>query len=191
MNIQNNWSAIRQHYADLNSQINSCVSSEWAIDPYSWDMGKHMIFMTPIEENFWADCREADLILYPQYPACGYFLDFANPVAKVGIECDGKAFHTDKERDAFRQSVLEKNGWIIYRITGKECNEDWDESGKTPPFGRVLADHIGSTHGIKRARRKDRSMGARHVGEIAVESITSIFQKILGDSSSVNAGDSA
>ncbi len=188
MNTQNNWAAIRQHYADLNSQINACEPSEWAIDPYSWDMGKNMIFMTPIEENFWADCREADLILYPQYPSCGYFLDFANPVAKVGIECDGKAFHMDKKRDAFRQSVLEKNGWCIYRITGKECNEDWDENGETPPYGRVLADHIGRTHGIKRIQRQDRPIGAQQVGEIAVCMIARMFQQILGDLPSAGNG---
>jgi very-short-patch-repair endonuclease len=191
MTAQNNWTAIKRHYADLNLRINACASNEWAVDPYSWDMGKNMIVMTPIEENFWADCREADLILYPQYPACGYFIDFANPAAKVGIECDGKAFHMDKERDALRQSVLEKAGWTIYRITGKECNENWDENGVKPPFGRVLADHIGSFHGIKRMRSKDQVSGARHVGEIAVDGMTQLFQQILGELPDSKAGESA
>jgi very-short-patch-repair endonuclease len=161
----NNWDAIRAHYARINHLIEAAPRNEWACDPYLWDAGKNMISMTPIEENFWADCREADLILYPQYPACGYFIDFANPAARVGIECDGRAFHTDKARDAHRQGVLEDNGWTIYRIGGRECNENWDECSKKAPAGRLLADQIGELHNIK--RREFERKGTRPVGLIA------------------------
>lgn len=155
MNPPNKWNAIRQHYARYSERIQATPRNEWAMDPYMWDMGQHMIFMTPIEENFWADCRDADLILYPQYPACGYFIDFANPAAKVGVECDGRAYHTDKARDAHRQGVLERSGWTIYRIGGRECNEHWDEENGRPPSGRLLADRIGQEYGIKRRERLD------------------------------------
>ena len=161
MTTQNNWTAIKAHYAKLNKQILSCPSNKWAADPYAWDMGQRIIFMTPIEENFWADCREADLILYSQYPACGYFIDFANPAAKVGIECDGKAFHVDKERDEYRQGVLERAGWSIFRISGRECNENWDSD--MPPAGRRLANLIGRNFRIKRA---EHSSGTRLAGDI-------------------------
>lgn len=161
----NNWDSIRAHYAKVNHLIKAAKRNEWACDPYLWDAGKHMIFMTPIEENFWDDCREADLILYPQYPACGYFIDFANPAAKVGIECDGRAFHADKARDERRQGVLEDNGWTIYRIGGRECNENWSDDSSKAPAGRILADQIGRLHNIK--RREADQKGARHVGAIA------------------------
>lgn len=164
MKSSNNWGAIRAHYASYEKRIMASRANEWAIDPYLWDAGKNMIFMTPIEENFWADCRDADLILYPQYPACGYFIDFANPVAKVGIECDGKAFHLDAERDARRQSVLERAGWAIFRISGRECNEIWDAD--VPPTGRRLAESIGLNFGIK---REVRHSGTRQAGEVFMD----------------------
>ena len=163
MTAQNNWNAIKRHYAELSDRIKATPRNEWACDPYSWDAGKNMIFMTPIELNFWSDCRQADLILYPQYPACGYFLDFANPVSKVGIECDGRAFHMDKDREAKREGVLVRNGWKIYRIEGWQCNQEWDEETCRPPFGREMADFIGAFHGIK--RREKQSSNPRHVGE--------------------------
>lgn len=163
MTAQNNWGAIKRHYAKYHQRIMSAPRDEWALDPYLWDMGQHMIFMTPIEENFWADCLEADLILYPQYPANGYFIDFANPVAKVAIECDGRAFHMDKERDAKREAVLVRNGWKMYRIEGWQCNQNWNEETGRAPFGRELADCIGADHRISR-RRKPPSI-PRQVGE--------------------------
>lgn len=172
MNQKNNWGEIKRHYRLLSDRILKTPRNEWACDPYLWDAGMHMIFMTPIEENFWADCRDADLILYPQYPACGYFIDFANPVARVGIECDGRAFHMDKARDDHRQGVLEDNGWTIYRIGGRECNENWNEETGRPPFGRRLADHIGANHGIRRNERPDR--GFVHVGLLMAARLTQL-----------------
>lgn len=172
MSANNKWNEIRAHYAAHEKRILSCSANRWAIDPYLWDQGKGMIFMTPIEENFWADCRDADLILYPQYPACGYFIDFANPVAKVGIECDGKAFHLDSERDARRQSVLERAGWSIFRITGRECNENWDED--RPPAGRRLAELIGRNHGIK---CKHQYSGTKTAGEIFSIRFEDLFRR--------------
>ena len=175
MSQLNKWDEIRRHYAKFNRQIMATPRDRWAIDPYLWDCGKHMIFMTPIEENFWADCRDADLILYPQYPACGYFIDFANPVAMVGIECDGRAFHEDKERDAKRQSVLESRGWTIYRITGRDCNENWCEETGTPPKGRLLADEIGRRHGVKRSH--DGSGECRSIREMVAAFFLRVEQR--------------
>lgn len=146
----NNWRAIRAHYAEFGPEILAYRRDEWAIDPYQWDMGSGMIQMTPIEMNFWADARNANAVLYPQWPACGYFLDFANPVAKVAIECDGHAYHLDREADAKRQAKLEAAGWTIYRISGRECNMDYDEETHAESPGKVLIDRICADHGIKR-----------------------------------------
>lgn len=183
MSPQNKWAEIKRHYQKHNRWILAGEKNEWAIDPYLWDCSKQMIFMTPIELNFWADCRNENLVLYPQYPACGYFMDFANPVAKVGIECDGKIFHTDKEADAYRQHVLESEGWTIYRITGRECNEDWreefdDETGREiciEPAGVTLAKRIGQEHGIKRMQVASR--GPRLIGEISEDLITRLIER--------------
>jgi very-short-patch-repair endonuclease len=182
MNPKNKWNEIKRYYQQQNRWILTSPKNEWAIDPYLWDCGRQMIFMTPIELNFWADCRNENLVLYPQYPACGYFMDFANPVAKVGIECDGQMYHTDTEADAYRQHTLENEGWTIYRITGRECNEDWreeydEESDRDlciAPAGVNLAKRIGQEHSIKRMAGK--SQGARRVGDFADEWIAHLIE---------------
>jgi hypothetical protein len=63
-----------------------------------------------------------------------YFIDFAHPLKKIAIECDGKDFHLNKEKDQIRSRVLRDLGWTIYRISGSDCkrvpgNEyfDYDE----------------------------------------------------------------
>lgn len=103
MNLQtNDWQTVKAFYDFYNPKIMRGVQNEWVIDPYAWDMGA--IRMTPIESWFWQDIRQANAVLYPQYPVAGCFLDFANPVAKVGIECDGHAYHLDKEKDRQRDA---------------------------------------------------------------------------------------
>jgi very-short-patch-repair endonuclease len=47
----------------------------------------------------------------------------------AGIECDGAAYHSlksAKDRDIYRQSVLEDNGWKIFRIWSRDW---WKDSG--------------------------------------------------------------
>ncbi len=92
----------------------------------------------------------------------------------VGIECDGRAFHMDEERDAKRETVLVRNGWTIYRIEGWRCNQNWDEVTGKPPFGRELANHIGESHGIR--RREKPATGSRLVGEIANEMMARLLR---------------
>jgi very-short-patch-repair endonuclease len=75
---------------------------------------------TPIEMAVWQDIRSCGLPFYPQIPACGYFLDFANPFLKIAIECDGAEFH-DYAKDSIRDKKLEENGWIVFRISGSKC----------------------------------------------------------------------
>lgn len=148
---KNKWVSIRAHYKKHATAILAERRDEWAIDPYSWgDFDSAIIFLTPIEEWFWADARTADLILYPQYPVGGFFVDFANPVAKVAIECDGAAFHADKAKDLARDQELSRLGWTVYRITGADCRKDFDEVTMQPSGSASLCRRIGLLHGIKR-----------------------------------------
>lgn len=122
--LQNDWNRLRAHYAALNPLILSQVKNEWAIDAYEWDNG--MMRMTAIEQWLWSDIREQNAIFYPQYPVGRFFVDFANPVAKVAIECDGAAFHQDKAKDRARDDILNAMGWKVYRISGSDCRTESD-----------------------------------------------------------------
>jgi very-short-patch-repair endonuclease len=143
-----NWNLIKEYYDLMDQKILKEAKNEWAIDAYAWDTG--LITMTPIERWFWSDIRKANAVLYPQYPAHGFFLDFANPVAKVGIECDGRDFHLDKEKDAKRDALLGKHGWMVYRISGSDCMKEFDEESNTPSASMEFIRHICNVHGISR-----------------------------------------
>jgi hypothetical protein len=129
-----NWDAIKAFYEAHKSSI-LASANEWGIDPYSWESDAGVTF-THIEQAMWSDIRMEGAIFYPQYPVLGYFVDFANPVAKVIIECDGAEFHKDKQKDDIRDANLRKHGWTVYRFTGsqcmKDCREGFDQDGN--PF---------------------------------------------------------
>jgi very-short-patch-repair endonuclease len=144
----NNWQLIREFYDMMNPAILKEKSNEWAIDPYAWDTG--LVTMTPIESWFWQDIRQANAVFYPQYPVEGFFLDFANPVAKVGIECDGHDYHLDKEKDRERDQKLQALGWTIYRITGAECRIEFDDETREYSPGQKLMKRICDNHKVSR-----------------------------------------
>ena len=73
---------------------------------------------TPIERLAWGEIQPMPLL--PQYPVLNYFVDFGDPVKKIGLECDGKDFHSF-EKDAERNKRMSEAGWTIYRVTGAEC----------------------------------------------------------------------
>lgn len=123
-------------------------SSEWGIDPYAWDTG--LIRMTPIESWLWSDIRAANLVVYPQYPVEGFFIDFANPKAKVAIECDGEFYHRDKAKDAARDAKLRAAGWNVYRITGKDCRTGVGMDDEWNSAAREFINQIATRHNIKR-----------------------------------------
>lgn len=86
---------------------------------------------TEIEFQAWCSIREKGrIVLYPQFPVDKYFLDFANPGLKIGLELDGKDFH-DEEKDRQRDLNLKSLGWTIYRISGKEmCRTNYTTIGE-------------------------------------------------------------
>lgn len=115
--------AIRKYYLQNELEIIQHKDTWHSSYPIDWPS-----FMTPIEFRAWGSIRsKGRVVLYPQYPALNYHLDFGNPGLKIGLELDGKKFH-DKERDAERDSKLKAIGWTIYRISGSEMmKEDYKE----------------------------------------------------------------
>lgn len=165
--LPNNWNAIRAFYADTNPLIMAERKNEWAVDPYAWD-DKKIIFMTPIENWLWHDIRHCNAVLYPQYPVLNFFIDFANPVAKVAIECDGEAYHQDKAKDEARDDRLRTAGWTVYRITGKHCRLECDEETGAPSLPHLFIQRICNLHGISRNELPESEMpleNFRHMGE--------------------------
>jgi very-short-patch-repair endonuclease len=119
-------SAIKSYYQSVESELldHYYKNPLQYYDSYPTDWSK---IFTPIEEMAWNAIRsKGRVVLYPQYPALEYFLDFANPGLKIALELDGKNFH-NKERDFIRDLDLKRDGWIIYRITGKEMYRDCKE----------------------------------------------------------------
>jgi very-short-patch-repair endonuclease len=142
----NNFDAIASFYKLVHRPIMDAKKNEWGIDPYEWDQG--LIQMTPIESWFWHDIRAVDAVFYPQYPVAGFFVDFANPRAKVAIECDGAEFHQDKAKDAARDKRLTDAGWTVYRIRGKDCRDGvGSDSGSV---ARAFISSIANNHGLRR-----------------------------------------
>jgi very-short-patch-repair endonuclease len=121
---QERLNAIRTYYVKTWPAVRDTETWKWAVDPYEVDW---RTYFTPIESALWYDIRAEGMVLYPQHPVAGYFVDFGHPKARVAIECDGAAYHTDKERDRARERAISANGWTIYRFTGSECVTDFKE----------------------------------------------------------------
>jgi hypothetical protein len=149
------WRRVREHYRRNLGAILRCPASEWALDIYAWDHDAG-IRLTPIETSLWHDIRAEAAVLYPQFPVGRFFVDFANPVAKVAIECDGAKWHSDPAKDTARQAEIEALGWTVYRISGRDCHTDFTEhenpdSGRIwrePGPARLLIREVCARHGI-------------------------------------------
>jgi len=111
---------IKQHYSEILPRIMSRDKGQW-VAPYT-DLVDWNLLFSPIEEQTWMALRSfGKCPLYPQYPIDRFFVDFGNPKFKVAIECDGKEWHQDKEKDAKRDMILLEQGWHIFRISGADC----------------------------------------------------------------------
>jgi len=139
--------ALRAFYRMAGAEIQEAGCAEWGIDPYEVDW---MRVFTPIERALWHDIRCAGAVLYPQYPVGRFFVDFGNPVAKVAVECDGSAFHLDIEKDHRREAEIRALGWGVYRLSGRECKQDFDEETMTKSAPRLLIDRLVNEYGIGR-----------------------------------------
>lgn len=115
--------ALRLYYILNEEKIISCSKKclyRW-YDSYTVDWS---LIFTPIEQFAWNSIRcKGRIVLYPQYPVLGYFIDFANPYLKIGLELDGKKYH-NKDSDTKRDYELKQIGWRIYRVSGSEMNNN-------------------------------------------------------------------
>ncbi len=165
----NQFEAALHFYRSHTPRILETPKNEWVGDAYAWS---EFIRMTPIEESVWGHIRDANVVMYPQYPVGRFFVDFGNPVAKVAIECDGYAYHLDKEKDAERDMALSDLGWVVYRIPGYRCVEEFDEEAREAPAARQLIDEIGSHYGIRRSSGGE----ARPVGQSVFDLIDHLMK---------------
>lgn len=106
----------RDYYNRTMSEILYYRSIGTGVCPYGlpFDM-----YFTPIERIVFGYIRCAGVPLLPEFPVDKYYIDFADPYLKVGIECDGQQWH-DPKKDAKRDEELNELGWTIYRLTGAE-----------------------------------------------------------------------
>ena len=87
---------------------------------------------TNLEERAGDILNELGIEFTPQYPTrTGFVLDFAifTDEAKIDLEVDGRRWHSSKrarKKDNFRNYMLRREGWEIYRIREKFFDEDFD-----------------------------------------------------------------
>lgn len=82
------------------------------------------VFESDFEEEVCNKLQDLGYIVETQYGVGGYRIDLVikdktTNENLLGIECDGKLYHSSKfarERDYHRQKYLESRGWKIYRI---------------------------------------------------------------------------
>lgn len=141
------WNALRAYYKAALPEILEAGRNEWGVDPYEVDW---LHVFSPIERDLWHDIRACNAVLYPQFPVAGYFVDFGNPVAKVCIECDGAAFHQDKSKDNARTTRIEEAGWLVYRITGRDCKSDFNDDTMQQGAARIFVERIANDARIRR-----------------------------------------
>jgi very-short-patch-repair endonuclease len=111
------WSFIRSMYAEITPEIMAGERGDkYLVD---WDF-------TPIERDLWQSIRSLGLPFWPQYPVGRFFVDFADPLRRVALECDGKQWH-DKKRDADRDAELLDLGWTVHRFPGWQCFKGEDD----------------------------------------------------------------
>jgi len=117
--ITDKWGFFRQIYMESISRILEISEKDinkWG-QSYSVDWSS---FFSPIESDAWSSIRsQGRIVLYPQFPLFNYFIDFANPYLRIGVELDGKEHH-DPIKDKKRDELLYEYGWKIYRIKGTE-----------------------------------------------------------------------
>ena len=157
-NLSERFAAIDGYYRAAWPAVKLAPCHRWAIDPYEVDW---CALFSPIEDAVWFEIRAEGIVLYPQHPIAGFFVDFGHPVARVAVECDGRKFHSDRAKDDERQHAIESRGWKVYRLTSSECRwqRPQDEDPETgapvfvPSFARKVLREIAATHGLSAFHR--------------------------------------
>lgn len=124
--VHGNWTdwfdALRHNYRLYAAAVERGEATwEPPCDPYI--IADWIMLFTPIEQAIWEDIRCYGLPFWPQFPVGRFVVDFADPLRKIALECDGAAYH-DADKDRRRDAALEKMGWTTYRIPGRACFEE-------------------------------------------------------------------
>lgn len=139
--ITDKWGYIRQVYMERLPWILEAAKAHkqrW-IDPYFFDWAS---YFSPIERIAWNSIRGHHCIpLYPQFPLFNYFIDFANPALRVGVELDGAKYH-NPVKDQARDTMLARYGWRIFRIPGFECNTEYQLPSDLYDAGHTAEDDV-------------------------------------------------
>lgn len=90
-------------------------------------------FDSPFEEHVASTINAMGYTAVPQVGSSGFWIDIGVRHPQwphgfvLGVECDGAAYHSSRsarDRDHYRQSVLEGLGWAIHRIWSTDWYQD-------------------------------------------------------------------
>lgn len=140
--VRGNWTdwhdALRHNYRMYARAVErGLVTWSTPNDPYT--VADWAMLFTPIEAAIWSDIRCYGLPFWPQFPVGRFIVDFADPVRKIAIECDGAAYH-DRDKDSRRDALLADMGWKTYRVPGRECFDETVVLRRSDGIRRKLED---------------------------------------------------
>lgn len=83
-------------------------------------------FDSPLEEQLHGELLRRGVDAQTGVSVAGHRLDLAidQSGVRLDIECDGAAFHTDRDRDADRDRTIEAEGWMVVRFSGRELGRN-------------------------------------------------------------------
>lgn len=128
------------------------------------------------EKNAWESIRYENLPFYPEFPVDKYFLDFADPINKLGIEIFGNSYHQNPLKDFERLLKLRDCGWYIFVIFPKGTNISLDEH--VTGGGRVDSHFSYTTSdGLCYSLRRTVYKGTKVITHEDENIVNSLFQK--------------
>jgi very-short-patch-repair endonuclease len=82
------------------------------------------VFESQFEHDVYTSIKARGFKVIPQYRVANYKIDLVveGLKSRLAVECDGDEWHGPEvfEKDMYRQRILERCGWIFFRISGGE-----------------------------------------------------------------------
>ena len=75
--------------------------------------------ISPAEEKIKSGFKRFNLNPIQNYPIDFFFIDFAFPEIKMGIELDSFAWHINNEKDLRRHDYITNKGWKLHHFMAK------------------------------------------------------------------------
>jgi very-short-patch-repair endonuclease len=117
---------IRRYYTEALPEIMELAGKTLTVwhskYPFDWKFNAN-------EGSLWASIACRPMVMYPEFPVLGYFVDFGNPFLKIAIEADSEKYH-DKDNDRARDCELLEIGWKTFRVSYKENFTPFKELGE-------------------------------------------------------------